>query len=141
MIEDEELERIKRKKLRELMNRFSEKEKNEEIPTIIKVNDDDFQEKVLELSKKVPVIVDFYADWCAPCRILSPTLEKIAREYKGKIVLAKVNVDESQIIAGEFNIMSVPTVIIFKDGTPIESFVGALPEPHIKDLLKRRRII
>lgn len=141
MNEDEELERIKRKKLKELMSKFSENKKNEEIPAVIEVNDDSFQEKVVELSKKVPVLVDFYADWCTPCRILSPTLEKIVKENKGKLVLAKVNVDESQLIVGEFNIMSVPTVVLFKDGNVVDSFVGALPEPYIKDWLKKRRII
>jgi putative thioredoxin len=70
--------------------------------------------------------------------MLSPILEKIAREYNGKFILAKVNVDEAQITAGEFGIMSVPTVVLFKNGEPVDYFVGVLPETQIKDWLKRR---
>jgi len=75
---------------------------------------------------------------CPPCKILSPTLDKIARDYNGKLILAKVNVDKAQIIANEFGIMSIPTVILFKNGEPVDYFVGALPETQIKDWLKRR---
>ncbi len=138
MSEDKEIERIKRKKLKELMNKFNVEKNTEKLPSVIKVNDQNFEEKVIGLSKKVPVIVDFYADWCMPCKILSPILEKIVKENSGKIVLAKVNVDEARIIAGEFGIMSVPTVILFKDGKPIDSFVGALPEPYIREWLDER---
>jgi putative thioredoxin len=139
MATDEEEERLMKKKLEEMEKRFilkEDKAKNFEIE--IEVSDDDFQEKVIEMSKKVPVLVDFYGDWCGPCKILSPILEKIARDYDRRFVLAKVNVDKAQITAGEFGIMSVPTVILFKNGEPVDYFVGALPEPQIRDWLKRR---
>jgi len=139
MVADKEEERLMKKKLEEMKKRFGlEEDKEKSFEIEIEVGDDDFQEKVIEMSKKVPVLVDFYADWCAPCRILSPILEKIAREYNGKFILAKVNVDDAQITAGEFGIMSVPTVVLFKNGEPVDYFVGALPEIQIKDWLKRR---
>ena len=139
MTADKEEERLMKKKLEEMKKRFSlNEDRNKSFEIEIEVDDDDFQEKVIEMSKKVPVLVDFYADWCAPCGILSPILEKIVREYNGKFILAKVNVDDAQITAGEFGIMSVPTVILFKNGEPVDYFVGALPEPQIRDWLKRR---
>jgi putative thioredoxin len=136
---DKDEEKLMKKKLEEMKKRFilkEDKAKNFEIE--IEVSDENFQEKVIEMSKKVPVLVDFYGDWCGPCKMLSPTLEKIARDYDRRFVLAKVNVDKAQITAGEFGIMSVPTVILFKNGEPVDYFVGALPEPQIRDWLKRR---
>ncbi|MDT7859053.1 MAG: thioredoxin [Candidatus Aenigmarchaeota archaeon] len=139
MVADKEEERLMKKKLEEMKKRFGLKEdKAKDFEIEIEVGDDDFQEKVIEMSKKVPVLVDFYAYWCPPCRILSPILEKIAKEYNGKFILAKVNVDDAQITAEEFGIMSIPTVVLFKNGEPIDYFVGALPETQIKDWLNRR---
>ena len=139
MINDREEEKLLKKKLEEMKRRFAQTDEDDDEHEVeIEVGDDDFQEKVIEKSKKIPVLVDFYADWCGPCRMLSPILEKIAKEYNGKFVLAKINVDDAQIIAGEFGIMSVPTVILFKNGEPVDYFVGALPEPQIREWLKRR---
>jgi putative thioredoxin len=136
---DKDEVKLMKKKLEEMKKRFGLREEHsEEYEVEIEVGDDDFQEKVIEMSKKVPVLVDFYGDWCLPCKMLSPTLEKLAREYNGKFILAKVNVDEAQITAGEFGIMSVPTVVLFKNGEPVDYFVGALPEPQIRDWLKKR---
>ena len=136
---DKDEVKLMKKKLEEMKKRFGLREEHsEEYEVEIEVGDDDFQEKVIEMSKKVPVLVDFYGDWCLPCKMLSPTLEKLAREYNGKFILAKVNVDDAQITAGEFGIMSVPTVVLFKNGEPVDYFVGALPEPQIRDWLKKR---
>ena len=136
MVKIDEEDRIIKKKLEEMKKRYlGEENYIEEIE--IEVGDEDFQEKVVEKSKKIPVLVDFYADWCGPCRMLSPVLEKIVKEYDGKLILAKVNVDEAYIVANEFGIMSVPTVILFKNGEPVDYFVGALPEPKIREWLKR----
>jgi putative thioredoxin len=136
---DKDEVKLMKKKLEEMKKRFGLREEHsEEYEVEIEVGDDDFQEKVIEMSKKVPVLVDFYGDWCLPCKMLSPTLEKLAREYNGKFILAKVNVDDAQITAGEFGIMSVPTVILFKNGEPVDYFVGVLPEPQIRDWLKKR---
>jgi len=137
MTNDKEEERIMRKKLEEMKKEFDLRGEGNEVFEI-EVGDDDFQEKVIEKSKRVPILVDFYGSWCQPCRTLSPVLEKLAKEAKGKFILAKVNVDKAQIVANEFGIMSVPTVVLFKNGEPVDYFVGALPEPQIRDWLKRR---
>jgi len=84
--------------------------------------DQNFKEQVTE--NKLPVIVDFWAPWCGPCKMVSPIIEELAKEYEGKIVIGKMNVDENQT-AGEFGVMSIPTVMIFKDGKPLKSMVGA----------------
>jgi len=139
MINDREEAKLMKKKLEEMKERFGmEKGVSEDDEIEIEVGDEDFQEKVIEKSKRVPVLVDFYAEWCSPCRMLSPVLEKIAREYRGEFVLAKVNVDDAQIISNELGIMSVPTVVLFKNGEVIDYFVGALPEPQIRDWLDKR---
>ncbi len=85
--------------------------------------DANFNEEVLQ--SKIPVAVDFWASWCAPCRIVSPIIEELAKEYEGKVKVGKLNVDENQQRAGEFGIMSIPTVMIFKDGKPVKTIIGA----------------
>jgi len=85
--------------------------------------DSDFKEKVLE--SKLPVIVDFWAPWCGPCRMVSPTIDELAKDYEGKLIVGKMNVDENQVPASQFNVMSIPTVMIFKDGKPVKSIIGA----------------
>ena len=84
--------------------------------------DQNFKEKVTE--SKLPVVVDFWAPWCGPCKMVSPIIEELAKEYDGKVVVGKMNVDENQT-AGEFGVMSIPTVMVFKDGKPVKSMVGA----------------
>jgi thioredoxin 1 len=85
--------------------------------------DQNFQQEVLE--NKAPVIVDFWAPWCGPCRMVSPIIDELATEYEGKMVVGKMNVDENPQIAGNFNVMSIPTVMVFKDGKPVKAMVGA----------------
>ncbi|SRR6266571_483158 len=84
--------------------------------------DQNFKELVTE--SKTPVVVDFWAPWCGPCKMVGPVIEELATEYEGKVVIGKMNVDENQT-AGQFNIMSIPTVMIFKNGQPVKSLVGA----------------
>ena len=79
----------------------------------------------------LPVMVDFYADWCGPCKMMSPVIEQLAKEYEGKIKVFKLNVDNAQEIAGQFGVSSIPTVVFFKDGKVIDRFVGALPKANI----------
>src|SRR5829696_4841544 len=102
---------------------------------VIEVGDADFEADVLERSRQVPVVVDFWAEWCGPCRQLGPLLEKAAADRKGKLVLAKVNVDEAQQLASYFRIESIPAVLAFKDGQAINGFVGVLPEADLKQFL------
>ncbi|MEM7816861.1 MAG: thioredoxin, partial [Candidatus Aenigmatarchaeota archaeon] len=85
----------------------------------------------------VPVLVDFWASWCMPCLILKPTLEKITEEYKGKFLLAKVNVDDAPKISEKFGISSVPNVKLFINGKVISEFIGAMPESKIKSWLEK----
>ncbi|MCS7204328.1 MAG: thioredoxin [Leptospiraceae bacterium] len=97
----------------------------------------DFQKEVIEASHQVPVLVDFWAEWCAPCRILSPVLEKLEREYQGKWKLAKVNTDYEPELAMKFRVTGIPHCVLFKNGKAVDSFTGALPEPLIRKFLDK----
>ncbi len=104
---------------------------------IIDINQDQFIDEVVEKSKTIPVIVDFWAPWCGPCKQLTPILESIVNKKNGKIILAKVNVDENQGIAGQLNIQSIPTVYGFVDGKPVDAFQGAQPESKIETMINK----
>lgn len=106
-------------------------------PYIFEVTQDNFAEVVIANSRRVPVLVDFWADWCAPCRALTPVLEKIVAEYQGRLLLAKINTDEQQTVAAQFGIRSLPSVKLVKDGAIIDEFTGAQPEGAIRQLLER----
>jgi putative thioredoxin len=96
-----------------------------------------FVQDVIEASKTTPVLVDFWAEWCGPCKQLMPVLERLAQEYDGRFVLAKVNTEEQQELAGQVGVRSLPTVVLFKGGTVVDHFVGAVPEGQIRQLLER----
>jgi len=106
-------------------------------PFILEVNESNYEQIVIQGSYRLPVLVDFWASWCQPCQVLMPLLAKLADEYQGRFVLAKINTEEQQAIAGQFGIRSIPTVKLFRDGQPVDEFAGALPESEIRAFLER----
>ncbi|WP_455220324.1 tetratricopeptide repeat protein [Kaarinaea lacus] len=101
------------------------------------VSEHNFQAEVIEKSKKIPVVVDFWAPWCGPCQILKPILEKLAEEYQGKFFLAKINADENQALSAQFGVRGIPSVKAVYNGKIINEFSGALPEPAVRDFLQQ----
>ncbi len=111
-----------------------------DLPHVFDATAETFETEVLRKSLEVPVLVDFWATWCGPCKTLGPILEKLAGEYNGAFVLAKVDVDKEQQIAAAFQIRSVPTVFLVKDGQLVDGFPGALPEGQLREFLKQHGI-
>ena len=100
----------------------------------VKLDDDTFQRTIAE--SDVPVLVDFYADWCAPCKMMAPFVDEIAAAYQGRALVAKLNTDHSQRAAAPFNIRGIPTTIIFRKGQPVAQKAGAIPRAGLEELLK-----
>ena len=132
---DEELEAIKHKKLAELQKEAATKAMMSSITEPIVLTDSNFAS---EVSKYPIMLVDFWAPWCGPCRMVSPMIEQLSREYSGKVAFGKVNVDENQRISASFGIQSIPTLMIFKDGKTVDVMVGALPKAQIEMKLKQQ---
>lgn len=103
----------------------------------IQVTSQTFETDVLRKSQETPVLVDFYADWCGPCKSLGPILEKLADEYQGAFILAKIDADAEQMLVQGMGVRSLPTVVLFKDGQPADHFMGALPEGEIRAMLEK----
>lgn len=101
----------------------------------ISVTDAEFEQKVLQAD--VPVVVDFWAPWCGPCRAIAPILDKLAGEYEGRLKIAKVNTDEEVRWASQFGIQGIPTLIVFKNGQEVERLIGSRPESAYRDVFER----
>jgi len=104
---------------------------------VIDVGEADFEARVLELSMQVPVLLDCWAPWCGPCKSLGPVLEKLAREYAGRFVLAKLNTDEAPQVSAALRIRSIPQCFLFSGGKPVDQFTGALPEGKLREFLDK----
>ncbi len=105
---------------------------NEAVLTLTEAN---FEKEVLQATE--PVLVDFWASWCGPCRMVSPLIDQLAEEYAGKAKVGKVNVDEESKLAVTYDVMTIPTVIIFKNGEIVEQVSGAYPKAHFEEMLKK----
>jgi len=102
--------------------------------TLKQINEDNFKQIALE--SEIPVLVDFYADWCGPCRTMAPILAELANQFEGQFKVVKVNIENNQQIAEQYNIASIPTLIIFKNGQKIKQMVGALPKTELEKIMR-----
>lgn len=127
---DPELEKIKSKKIQEMMKK---PEKSEKISTPLTVTDVNFEETIRRHNL---IVIDCWAAWCGPCRMIAPTIEELAREHAGEVVFGKLNVDDNPKTAAQFNIMGIPTLLIMKDGAEVDRIVGVAPKPLIENKLK-----
>lgn len=101
----------------------------------LKFDEKNFSDEVMK--SEIPVIVDFWAEWCGPCHIMSPIIDEVAKEYDGKAKIGKVNVDENQVISSQYGIMSIPTILVFKGGKIVSQLVGARPKKDLVDLIEK----
>ncbi len=100
----------------------------------LEITNDNFEAEVMQ--SEIPVLLDFWAEWCPPCKLLSPIIDELAGTYAGKVKIAKVNVDEAGELAQKFNITSIPTLLLFNKGEIVQNQVGALPKPSIEEMFK-----
>jgi thioredoxin 1 len=135
MSSDDELEAIKHKKLAELQKEAATKAMMSSITEPIVLTDSNFAS---EVTKYPIMLVDFWAPWCGPCKMVSPIIEQLSREYSGRVAFGKVNIDENQRIAASFGIQSIPTLMIFKGGKAVDVIIGAMPKAQIEMKLKQQ---
>jgi thioredoxin 1 len=135
MNSDDELEAIKDKKLAELQKEAATKAMMSSITEPLVLTDSNFAG---EVAKYPIMVVDFWAPWCGPCRMVSPIIEQLSREYSGRVAFGKVNVDENQRIAASFGIQSIPTLMIFKGSKAVDVIIGAMPKAQIEMKLKQQ---
>jgi thioredoxin 1 len=133
---DKELERIKQEKLRQMMEKAAKTEKkNESSPNKpVEVTDATFKEAI---ENNPLVVVDCWAPWCAPCQIVAPVIEELARDYAGRVLFGKLNVDENREVAMQYQIMGIPTLLVFKNGKLVDRIVGAMPKQTLERKITR----
>jgi thioredoxin 1 len=102
---------------------------------VVNIGDGEFRQEVLE--SQTPVVVDFWATWCAPCRAIAPALEELASQYRGRVKVAKVNIDDNQETPQQYGVRSIPTLLVFKGGRVVEQIVGAVPKAKLEDAIKK----
>ncbi|MGQ9513930.1 MAG: thioredoxin [Thermoproteota archaeon] len=129
--EDEEIERIKARKVEAILEDLA---RRKQVKQTLLVTDSNFDEVV---SKHTLLVIDCWAPWCEPCKIISPVIDELAIEYRGKIVFGKLNVDENPKTSIRFNISSIPTILIFKEGILVDEIVGAIPKHKIVSILQK----
>jgi thioredoxin 1 len=135
MSSDDELEAIKQRKMAELQRAAATRATMSALTEPVVLNDSNF---TTEIAKYPVMLVDFWAPWCGPCRMVSPIIEQLAREYSGKVAFGKVNVDENQMVSASFGIQSIPTMMMFKNGKAVDVLVGAMPKGQIEIKLKQQ---
>ena len=128
--ENEEIERIKKAKILAMLEQ-AQREKLTSKP--VTLTDSNFDS---EITKHKLIVVDFWAPWCGPCRMVGPLIEELASEYAGKVAFGKVNVDENMMVPGRFGVRGIPTLIVFKDGQAVDTIVGACPKTHLESKFK-----
>lgn len=132
MSQDDEIERVKQRKLQELIQQTSSKSQANGKP--ITLTDQSFQDIV---AKTPLMVVDFWAPWCGPCRIIAPVIEQLAQQYAGRVTFGKLNVDENPMVSNAFQIQSIPALLVFKDGKPVDGLVGAAPKQFIESRITK----
>ena len=132
---DDELEKIKQKMLNNLINKSTETNSIWKKGYVVDLNEMTFAKSLNETS--IPIIVDFWAEWCSPCKIMSPIFQSLAKKYAGKVGFAKLNVDMNQRIAAKYGVMSIPNFIIFKSGKRVDQILGAVGEAGLESLIRK----
>jgi len=132
-LEDEELRIINEKRMKKLQQIVNEKELLKNIKEPLNLDDSNFAQTI---NKYPLLLVDFWAPWCGPCRMMSPIIDQVGKEYVGKLVVGKVNVDENPNISGQFGISSIPTLILFKRGQVVNNIIGSVSKSRIDEMVK-----
>jgi len=132
---DEEISAIRQKKMREIMTAANQEKTKADWPgTPVEITDANFDSMTKQYGS---IVIDCWAPWCGPCRMLAPTIETLAKENKGKVVFGKLNTDENMAIATKFGIMSIPTLLFFKNGKLVDKMIGAVPKQYIEERIKK----
>jgi len=131
--EDEELEAIRKKKMKELVNAKDESKKINELNHPVEIDDASFENFIRQYPN---VVVDCWAPWCGPCRMLAPVIDALAKDFAGQIVFGKLNVDQNPETSEKFGIMSIPTLLVFRNGKLVDKIIGAMPMETLKRRLK-----